>query len=116
MDIMSTLEDQIANKLAAEMANTIDQEIMMELMSNWPDSLYAGGKIGPNLPEGWAGEWSILVTHSAPGWELWSSMVRWIRDSIHNPEENAYWVYNIGRIRVYVRRPQDLTAFLLRWS
>ena len=113
---MSTLEDQIANKLAAEMAKTIDQEIMIEMLSNWPDSLYAGKKIGPRIPEGWAGEWNILMTHSDPGWELWTSMVRWIRDSIHNPEKNAYWVWDGGRIRVYVRRPQDLTAFLLRWS
>ena len=102
---MSILEDQIANKLAAEMANTIDQEIMIELMSNWPDSLYAGGKIGPNLPEGWAGEWSILVTDDDPGWELWVSMVRWIRDSIHNPEKNACWVWNKVSLRVYIRRP-----------
>jgi hypothetical protein len=113
---VSTLEDQIANKLAQEMAKTIDREIMIELLSNWPDSLYAGKKIGPNLPEGWAGEWHILMINSDPGWELWANMVRWIRDSIHNPEKNAYWLWDQGRIRVYVRRPQDLTAFLLRWS
>ena len=113
---MSTLEDQIANKLATEMAKTIDREIMIEMLSNWPDSLYAGKKIGPNLPEGWAGEWYILMTNSDSGWELWASMVRWIRDSIHNPEKNAYWVWDNGRVLVYVRRPQDLTAFLLRWS
>ena len=113
---MSTLEDQIANKLAQEMAKTIDREIMIELLSNWPDSLYAGKKIGPNLPEGWAGEWHILMINSDPGWELWANMVRWIRDSIHNPEKNAYWLWDQGRIRVYIHRPQDLTAFLLRWA
>lgn len=115
---MSTLENQIAATMTDEIRKQIDRNILIELLSNWPDSLYADDSQppGPNLPEGWAGEWHILMTNSDPGWELWASMVRWIRDSIHNPEKNAYWLWDNGRIRVYVRKPQDLTAFLLRWS
>lgn len=113
---MTTLEDQLTVLLANEIQKEIDQKIMIELLSNWPDSLYAGKKIGPCVPEGWAGEWSTFLTYNDSGWELWASMVSWIRVSIHNPEKNACWVWNNGRIQVYIRKPQDLTAFLLKWS
>jgi hypothetical protein len=114
---VSTLEEQIANTMAGNIRKQIDRNVLIEAFSHWPDSLYADDSQppGPNLPEGWAGEWSTHTTH-VHGWELWASMVRWIRDSIHNPEKNAYWNWDNGRIQVYIRRPQDLTAFLLRWS
>ncbi len=120
---MSTLENQIAATMTDEIRKQIDRNVLIEVLSNWPDSLYADDRQppGPNLPEGWAGEWStpLRVAYGDPsdsGWESWASMVHWIRDNIHNPEKNACWVWKNGFAQVYVRKPQDLTAFLLRWS
>jgi len=112
------IEDQLAVIMADEIRKEIDRNVLIEVLSNWPDSLYADDSQppGPNLPEGWAGEWITSLTYSDPGWELWASMVHWIRDNIHHPEKNACWVWKNGFAQVYVRRPQDLTAFLLRWA
>ena len=105
-----SIEDQLAAILANEIRVEIDQRVIVELTHNWPDDVYFGGAI--TLPYGWAGEYCVSDTAE----KRYLDIVAWIKDNINNPEQNAFWT-KIGQdIRVLIRRPKDLTVFLLRWS
>ena len=110
------IENQFAAILGGKIREYMDRETMVRVTENWPDVLYAGKLVGPNIPEGWAGEFRTPAGFSInESWDDYLEMAKWIMENISRPKQNAYWTWR-GHFVVYIRKPQDLTAFLLRWS
>lgn len=97
------LEEQLAAILANEIRIEIDQNVIVELTNNWYSA---------RLPYGWAGEHYVPDTAE----KRYLAIVAWIKNNINNPEQNAHWTKLGQSTRVFIRRPRDLTVFLLRWS
>ena len=94
--------------------------MLVTATKNWPkwlsDSNLPIEEIIPDLLEGWAGNLTIRETVNEDMFQKYMEVVRWINNNIANPTQNAYWTKDITRIYVFIRKPADLTALLLRWG
>lgn len=100
---MKSIEDIIAAEIADEISKEMDQEVMFAVTKNWPDNARR---------DGWAGDYIVYDDSQRNYFDI----VKWIKINIDNPEGNAHWIRHGRGTSVYIRRPADLTAFLLRWA
>ena len=71
----------------------------------------------PDLPYGWAGEYSNANTIGFElHYQLYSDIVDWINSNIKNPRSNARWTKIGDCIYVQIRKKKDYTWFSLRWQ
>lgn len=117
---MSTIEGQMAEILADEIAKEIDMEVMLSVISHWPADLYSpkmSGMSGPDLPYGWAGELTYPnVTDFNDHIAMYYGMVSWINEMILNPKQNACWNKIGDCIYVMFRKEKDMSWFVTRWG
>ena len=87
------------------------------MIATLPNTALAANWNDPDLPYGWAGEWTCVNTMGFDAhFQLYKDVTLWIEQYINRPYNNAKWIKIGDCIYVQFRKQKDMNWFLLRFG
>ena len=105
------IEQSVINKMAQQMAKSIDDEVLMTTMG-WHEYTL-------ELSEGRVYGARYLTVHPSNGWH-WNEMMAWMVETFGPTAHDGVWTPNMrwyaNNAKFWFRNEKDLTMFILRWA